>query len=128
MVLAACYRASGLGDPQPVQRQQRDQRVLGGLAKSGGDQQRTKLVAIQPGDMGLIIQARAADMSGLVIDVMRKITSGLIGSVPADRWAPIASVWAAITSWSSSGPGLGPAFAARVPSPPPSSARSLPGT
>jgi hypothetical protein len=44
-------RASGLGDPQPVQRQQRDQRVLGGLAKSGGDQQRAEFVAVQPGGM-----------------------------------------------------------------------------
>jgi hypothetical protein len=40
--------AGGFGDPQPIQRQQRDQRMLGGLAKPGGDQQRAKLIAVQP--------------------------------------------------------------------------------
>jgi len=30
--------AGGLGDPQPVQREQRDQRVLGRRPEPGGDQ------------------------------------------------------------------------------------------
>ena len=39
--------AGGLRDPQPVQREQRDQRVLGRRAEPGGDQQRAELVAVQ---------------------------------------------------------------------------------
>jgi hypothetical protein len=38
-------RSGRLRYPQPVQRQQRDQRVLGSRAESGGDQQGTDLVA-----------------------------------------------------------------------------------
>ena len=38
--------AGGLGDPQPVQGQQRDQRVLGRRAEPGGHQQRAELVAV----------------------------------------------------------------------------------
>ena len=34
--------AGGLGHPQPVQRQQGDQRVLGGRAEAGGDQERAE--------------------------------------------------------------------------------------
>jgi hypothetical protein len=56
--------ASGFGDPQPVERQQRDQRVLGGYAEPGGDQQRAELVAVQPGGVGLVVQAGTADMRG----------------------------------------------------------------
>jgi len=54
----------GLRNPQPVQGQQRDQRVLGGLAENRGDQQRTQVVAVQPGGVRLIVQAGTADMSG----------------------------------------------------------------
>ena len=39
----------GLGYPQPVQCQQRDQRMLGGRAEPGGDEQGTELVAVQGG-------------------------------------------------------------------------------
>ena len=56
--------AGRLGHPQAIEGQQRDQRVLGRGAKPGGDQQRAEFVAIQPGGMGLTVQARAADMHG----------------------------------------------------------------
>ena len=52
------------GHAQPVERQQGDQRMLGGRAKPGSDQQRAKLVTVQPSGMGLIVQAGAADMRG----------------------------------------------------------------
>jgi len=54
----------GLGHPQAVKGQQGDQRVLDRLPESGSDQQRTKLVAVQPSGMRLILQPRPADMSG----------------------------------------------------------------
>jgi hypothetical protein len=38
----------GLGDTQPVEGQQRDQHMLGGLTEAGGDQQRAELVAMGP--------------------------------------------------------------------------------
>ena len=56
--------AGGLGDPQPVERQQRDQRVLTGRAEPGGDQHRAKLVTVQPGGVRFIIQPGPADVSG----------------------------------------------------------------
>jgi hypothetical protein len=56
--------AGGLRDPQPVQREQRDQRMLGRRSESGGHQQRAELVAVQGGGMGLVIQPRPADMRG----------------------------------------------------------------
>ena len=56
--------AGGFGDPQPVEGQQRDQRVLGGLAEASGDQQRAKLVTVQPGGVRLVVQAGPADMRG----------------------------------------------------------------
>ncbi len=40
--------AGGFGDTQPVERQQGDQRMLGGYAEPSGDQQRAELVAVQP--------------------------------------------------------------------------------
>ena len=43
--------AGGLGDPQPVQREQGDQRMLGLWAEPGGDQQRAEFAAIQPDPM-----------------------------------------------------------------------------
>ena len=38
--------------------------MLGGLAEPGGDQQRAEFVAVQAGDMRLIVQPGTADMSG----------------------------------------------------------------
>src|SRR5260221_2388203 len=54
--------AGGFGDAQPVEGQQRDQRVLAGRAEPGGDQQRAELVAVQPGGVRLIIQPWPPDM------------------------------------------------------------------
>ena len=48
--------AERFGDPQPVDGQQPDQRVLRGGAESGSDQQRSDLVAIQPDRVRLVIQ------------------------------------------------------------------------
>jgi hypothetical protein len=39
-------RAGGLRDPQPVQREQRDQRVLCRRPETGGDEQCAELVAV----------------------------------------------------------------------------------
>ena len=49
-------RAGGLGDPQPVQREQRDQRMLRRRPETGGDQQRPELVAVQADRVGLVVQ------------------------------------------------------------------------
>ena len=54
--------ASGLGDPQPVKRQQRDQRMLPGWSEPSGDQQRTELIAVQGDSVGLVIQTRPPHM------------------------------------------------------------------
>jgi len=54
----------GLGDPQPIEGQQCYERVLGGVAQAGGDQQRAKLVAVQPDGVGLIVQTGTTDMRG----------------------------------------------------------------
>jgi hypothetical protein len=53
---AQCFdiRAGSLGDPQPVEGQQRDQRVLGGRPEPRGDQQRAELVAVQSGRVRLM--------------------------------------------------------------------------
>ena len=56
--------ADGFGDPQPVERQQRDQRVLGGRAEPGGDQQRADLVAVQADRVRLVVQPGTADVRG----------------------------------------------------------------
>ena len=56
--------AGSLGDPQPVQREQRDQRMLDRRPEPGGDQQRAELVAVQRDGMGLVIQPRTADVRG----------------------------------------------------------------
>ena len=56
--------AGGLGDPQPVQREQGDQRMLRRRAEPGGDQERAELVAVQGSGMGLVIQPWPPDMGG----------------------------------------------------------------
>jgi len=56
--------ADSFGHAQPVEGQQRDERVLGGRPEPGSDQQRAELVAVQPGGVRVIVQARTADMSG----------------------------------------------------------------
>jgi hypothetical protein len=56
--------AGGFGDPQPVERQQGDQRVLGRRAQPGGHQQRAEFVAVQRGGVRLMIQPGTADVRG----------------------------------------------------------------
>jgi hypothetical protein len=56
--------AGGLRDPQPVQREQRDQRMLERRPEPGGHQQRSHLVAVQGGGVGLVIQAGPPDVGG----------------------------------------------------------------
>jgi hypothetical protein len=46
-------RAGRLRHPQPVEGDQRDQRVLGGRAEPGGDQDRAEIVAVQGGGVRL---------------------------------------------------------------------------
>src|SRR5580693_10205504 len=54
--------AGGLRDPQPVQREQRDQRMLAWRPETGCDQQSAELVAVQGDGMRLIIHPRPPDM------------------------------------------------------------------
>ena len=56
---AGCF-----GDPQPVQREQGDQRVLGRRAEPGGPQQGAELVAVQRDSVGLVVDPRTADVRG----------------------------------------------------------------
>ncbi len=55
-------RAGRLGDPQPVQRQQRDEGMLGGRPETGGDQDGAELIAVQRGGVRLIIKPGTADV------------------------------------------------------------------
>jgi len=56
--------AGGFGDPQPVQREQRDQRMLGRRAEPRGNQQGAELVAVQRDSVGLVVQPRPPDVRG----------------------------------------------------------------
>ena len=56
--------AGGLRDPQPVQCEQGDQRMLGRRAEPGGHEQRAELVAVQGGGVWLVVQAWPADVGG----------------------------------------------------------------
>src|SRR5215470_11455298 len=56
--------AGGFGYAQPVEGEQRDQRVFGSGAEPGRDQQRADLVAVQPGGMGLVVDPRPTDVHG----------------------------------------------------------------
>jgi hypothetical protein len=48
--------AGGFGDPQPVQGEQRDQRMLWRRPKTCGDQHLAELVAVPPGGVLLVVQ------------------------------------------------------------------------
>ena len=56
--------AGGLRDPKPVQREQRDQRMLERRPEPGGHQQGSHFVAFQGDGMGLIIQAGPRHVGG----------------------------------------------------------------
>ena len=54
--------AERFGDPQPVDRQQGDERVLAGRGQPGSDEEGADLVAVQAGGVRLVVQAGPADM------------------------------------------------------------------
>ena len=56
--------AGGLRNPQPIQGEQADQRVLSRRTEPGGNQEATEFVAVQSGRVRLIIQPRTPDMGG----------------------------------------------------------------
>jgi hypothetical protein len=50
--------------PQPVEREQGDQRMLSRRPEPGGDKEGAELVAVQRGDVRLVVQPGAADVRG----------------------------------------------------------------
>ena len=56
--------AGGFRYPQPVQREQGDQHMLGRRTEPGGHQQRAELVAVQRDRMRLVVHPGTADMRG----------------------------------------------------------------
>ena len=56
--------AGGLRDPQAVQGEQGDQRMLERRAEPGGHQQGSQFVAVQGGGMRFVVHPRAPDMRG----------------------------------------------------------------
>ena len=56
--------AGGLGDSQPVRREQRDQRVLCRRPEPGGYQWRAELVAVERGGVGLVVRPRTTGVRG----------------------------------------------------------------
>jgi len=48
--------AGGFRHAQPIEGEQGEQRVLGGRAEAGGDQERAELVAVQGGGVRLVVQ------------------------------------------------------------------------
>jgi hypothetical protein len=60
--LDVCARR--LREPQPVQREQGDQRVVTGPGEPGRDEHGADLVAVQSGGVGLVVQPGAADVHG----------------------------------------------------------------
>jgi hypothetical protein len=55
---------SGLRDPQPVQREQRDQRMHRWRAEPGRNEERADLVAVQRDGMGFVVDPGPADVCG----------------------------------------------------------------
>jgi hypothetical protein len=56
--------ADRLGDAQPVQCQQRDQRMFAGAGQAGGDKHRSEFAAVEIGGIGLVVQAGSANVDG----------------------------------------------------------------
>jgi hypothetical protein len=56
--------AGGFGDPQPVRREQRDQRMLCRRPEPGGYQWRVELVAVERGGVRFIVHPRTTDVRG----------------------------------------------------------------
>jgi hypothetical protein len=78
--------AGCLGDAQPVEGQQGDQRVLRGRAEPGGDQQCAELASVQPGSVRLIVQPRPAHMGSR--GMARQFFPGRVAVEPRDRAQP----------------------------------------
>ena len=53
-----------LGHSQPIQRQQRHQGVIAGRAHTGGDEDGAELVAVEVGDVGLVVDPGPTDVHG----------------------------------------------------------------
>ena len=79
-------RAGGLADPQPVQREQRDQRVPRWRAEPGSGQQRAGLVAVQRGGAGLAGDPGPPDAGGR--GAIQELFSDRVLTEPADGGQP----------------------------------------
>ena len=55
-------RTDRFGDPQPVECQQAQQRMVTGVAEPGRDQHGTDLVAVQAGRVRFVVEARPSNM------------------------------------------------------------------
>lgn len=75
--------AKCLGDPETVDREQRDQGVLVRRAETSGDQQRANLVAVQTDSVGLLVQPRAPDVNGW--GVLEQFLLDGVAVEPGDR-------------------------------------------
>jgi hypothetical protein len=78
--------AGRLRYPQPVQREQGDQRMLGRRAEPGGDQQGAELVAVQGWGVRLIVQAGPPDMGSW--GVVQELFLDCIFVEPGDGASP----------------------------------------
>ena len=56
--------AGGLRDPQAVQCEQRDQRMLGRRAEPGSNQQGAEFISVQRHGMRLVVHSRTPDVRG----------------------------------------------------------------
>ena len=79
-------RAGGLGDPQAVEREQRDQRMLCRRAEPGGDQQGAELAAVQRGRVGLVVHPRPPDVGGW--RVLQELLLDRVLAGPGDSGQP----------------------------------------
>ena len=57
-------RADRFGHAQPVECEQRDQRVIACAGESGGDEHGAELVAVQTDGVRLVVDLRAANVHG----------------------------------------------------------------
>lgn len=54
--------AGRLGNPEAVQREQRDQSVVARVAEPGGDEHGPDLVAVQAGGVRFVVETRSSDV------------------------------------------------------------------
>jgi hypothetical protein len=86
-----------LRDSQSVEREQREDGVIGGRSKAGSHKESSDLVAVEPGGVRLVVEARPADMDRwrviekLLFDGI-SVEAGDNAQAPCDRRAsPAAS-------------------------------------